>query len=189
MEKNSTERVRRCRSLKTEEQLKEVREKDKSYKAKKRSEMSEEEREAIRANDRERKAKYRENMTEEKKEYIKIETAIRIRDLRGQRTEKEKLLDNLKARKGMRALWNEGRLKESQSKQKREIEEIDIWKSYCKKGPEYKNYLRQKNPKIVSEIEMSEHNNEDEDEEVNLESWLQLQNKSAAEKASGYFTD
>ena len=62
--------------------------------------------------DNERKRKEAENVDSVERELRKIGLKHRKRSLRKQRTGKEKLQQNLKAKRGMRLLREEGRLQE-----------------------------------------------------------------------------
>ena len=172
--KSSKLRVRRCRDKKTEEEKAECREKDRINSSKKRLERTEEEKALHRKKDKERKAKRRHEIKEQakketidgykrafnrkqqqkrrkkmpdvKREYERIEQLLRNRKARAERDGKTHLLDNLKAKKGMQRLKEDGRTKKFDMRPLYKMSEVNIWKQYRELGAGYKKWLEIKNP-------------------------------------------
>ena len=157
-EKDKLRRAKKI-SMMTEEELALHRKKDKDRKARKRKEIKEkaqmekeeEEREYeeliaefFRDVSRERRSK----ISDLKREYERIEQLIRNRKVRAERNGKEHLLDNLKAKKGMQILKDEGRIEKYDKRFYYKRTELKIWRKYREIGPDYKEWLGVKNPNI-----------------------------------------
>ena len=150
-EKDKLRRAKKI-SMMTEEELALHRKKDKDRKARKRKEIKEkaqmekeeEEREYeeliaefFRDVSRERRSK----ISDVKREYERIEQLIRNRKVRAERNGKEHLLDNLKAKKGMQILKDEGRIEKYDKRFYYKRTELEIWRKYREIGPDYKEWL------------------------------------------------
>ena len=169
------------RSQMSKEEREKVRAANRKRNANKRSQMTKEERANVQAKDRERKNKnvgskveedsrdkyvhhereynrlYKEKMrtgrSDVEHEYEIVNNLISMRCMRNSRSGKDHLLDNLDAKRGMRKLKEEGRLRPFQQREFRELTEIDIWRRFVQRGKEYANILKNKNPKFSAYIE------------------------------------
>ena len=119
-------------------------------------------------------------------EYEKIYNLLCMRKLREKRSGKEHLMDNKKARKGMRVLKDEGRLIPFQNREFREIKEVDIWLQFTFRGQEFKDILAEKNPAILSDIQnlIDEQNKEKAAEEAKRK---EMKAKEQAERDKGFW--
>ena len=129
-----------------------VRASDRIRKKEKRDERSLEEWKEDCKADNERKRKEAKNTDSVEREFRKIELKHRKRSLRKLRTGKEKLLQNLKAKRGMRLLHKEGRLQDYKERIDPNRKEIDDWTSFRKKGKEYCEKLEVSKPDIVAKL-------------------------------------
>ena len=176
------ERIAAKRSHLSEEERDNERAANRKRNAIKRSQMTEAEREIAQAKDRDRKnkkntiskeeedfkEKYKFNEEEYNRlykqriragrsdaehEYEIVKNLISMRCMRNSRMGKDHLLDNLDARRGMRKLKEEGRLRSFQERSFRELTEIDIWRRFVQRGKDYTNVLKIKSPKLAAYIE------------------------------------
>ena len=180
------ERMRNRRANMSKEEKEEERKKNRDRMKRKREEMSALEKEEEKAKDRARKPKktcvikernnhyikhekeynrlykikIRSGRSEAEQEYEIIYNLLCMRRLRNSRTGKEHLLDNLKAKRGMRSA-NE-RAKETdkeisysvqfQQRSFRDINEVTVWKKFVDRGKEYACILEQRNPEMAAEV-------------------------------------
>ena len=173
----------KCRLMKTEEQTVMMRAKNKEHMAKMRSLMDEDEKEFVRDKDRKRKEKLtnmdpyteskryylknerefnrlykvrmRGNRSEEEIEFDRIDLLIRMRKHRQHRNGKDHLLENLKAKQGMRLLREKGRLKKHLWRNSYEIDydvEKWLWFHYYNRSPKNREILARKNPDVYNLI-------------------------------------
>ena len=173
--KADTDRKRICRANKSEGEREIEKEADSKRKKEERETMTVEERQRIRQESRdwmkivrstrlegeeddekaansERIRKLREEITEEKLEFERKNNKHKMRILRKKRTGKGHLLQNLKAKQGMRLLESEGRLREFSRRSARNVEEIRDWEIYMKRGEKYSEVLEAQKPDIVQII-------------------------------------
>ena len=99
------------------------------------------------------KEKIRTGRSDAEHEYEILNNLISMRCMRNSRTGKDHLLDNLDARRGMRKLKEEGRLRTFQERNFRELTEIDIWRRFVERGKDYATILKIKSPKVAAYIE------------------------------------
>ena len=194
-EKDKLRRAKKI-SMMTEEELALHRKKDKDRKARKRKEIKEkaqmekeeEEREYeeliaefFRDVSRERRSK----ISDVKREYERIEQLIRNRKVRAERNGKEHLLDNLKAKKGMQILKDEGRNEKYDQMFYYKRTELEIWRRYREIGPEYKEWLGVKNPdisKIFDEVDARQKKEQEDEEQKKKEEEEKQKKKKEEEK-------
>ena len=100
------------------------------------------------------KRRVRGNRTEAEVEYDKIESLLLKRAKRQKRNGKEHLLDNLKAKQGMRDLREIGPIKgrEFMRRVTRVKDEDDIWYSYWIKGSDYEELLLKRRPDTAAKM-------------------------------------
>ena len=98
------------------------------------------------------KKKLRDGSSEADHEYEIIYNLLCMRNLREERNGKEHLLDNLDARKEMRNFRKFGPLKEFRERKLREIDELELWHQFSKKGVEYEKILIQKKPEMAQKV-------------------------------------
>ena len=165
------ERIALKRSLMTEEEKEKMREKDRARKAKsrppkiKKSLLVKEsvpfERyetrkpptlEDLRRQRREAQSRLRTKRNDEEAEYVNIENLLLMRKLRETQNGKEHLLANLEAKRGMRAFWEEGRLKDFEERKFRDIDEETIWRKFWKRSKLCKDVLKVKKPDLASKL-------------------------------------
>ena len=150
-----------------EEKAKERRDKRESM-AKKRSEMTIEEQELVKAKDRDRKAKKfdtyvnddwltllkeynrlynvkrRENQTTAAHEYEIVDNLLCMRRYRSSR--------NLEAKEEMRRMKEYGFIKPFQNRNFREIDECELWTRFIKRGKDFADILKQRNPEMATKV-------------------------------------
>ena len=135
--------------------------------------MSEEKKEVIREKDRLRKRKgtlakkacaserernmlyrrrIRAGMKATEIEYEQIYNLLKQRKSRQSRDGKAHLLDNLKAKKGMRDLKEIGRVFAFMERGKREKDEEVLWWNFWIKGKQFKDILTKKQPEIAAKM-------------------------------------
>ena len=85
-------------------------------------------------------------------EYEQIYDLLRKRHSRQLRDGKAHLLDNLKAKKGMRDMKEIGRVFAFMERGKREKDEEVLWWSFWKKGKQFKDIVSKKNPEIAAKM-------------------------------------
>ena len=152
------------RAKQTPEEKKEGNKKAKEGMRHVRARQSEEERTHYNEKSRERMVKLRERKKEEDLDYEKIIQRQRKQVWRNALSGKNHLLANLKAKKGMQLLSEEGRLKKFERRRrglKRGLESDDLfeWKSFIKKSKFHRDRLTRSEPDIVrrlNEIERQE---------------------------------
>ena len=111
-------------------------------------------RSAERESDRLSRRKVRKGMSEAEKEYESVYNLLKMRNARKNRDGKEHLLDNLRAKQGMRDLKEKGRVVRIAFMRRcmREKDEEVLWWSYWKKGKMYKNILKDKRPETAAAL-------------------------------------
>ena len=122
------ERMRRIRAKRSEEAVKEAKEKERTRKNNK-----------VSQDDLER-------------EYKNIQDKHNKREQRKQRSGKEHLLENLKAKKGMRMLREEGNLLSFARRSRKNVDEYTDWKLFLQKGKQHFEKLQKSQPDIVEKI-------------------------------------
>ena len=184
MRAKDRERKAQKKLLLTEGERCSIRAKNREVKARSRSLMTEDQREIIKANDRRRKSKIndfdphketkkyykmnerefnrlykqriRRNRSDEEFEYDRIDLLLKMRKHRQSRSGKDHLLDNLKSKKGMRLMREEGRLIEyserNSYRKKAIVVEEWLWYYYYKEGPKNREILAKKNPDVYKAI-------------------------------------
>ena len=85
-------------------------------------------------------------------EYEQVYNLLKQRKSRQSRDGKAHLLDNLKAKKGMRDLKEIGRLFAFMERGKREKDEEVLWGNFWNKGKQFKDFLTKKQPEIAAKI-------------------------------------
>ena len=140
------------RARQTEEEKTKCNEADKLRKRKQRAKRTEEERKKDCEADRERKNKQKGNISDEESDFGRIMGKHRKRELRMSRTGKQKLLENLKSKKGMRILNEEGRLHEYEIRGKQNLSEMSDWEKYIKRGKVQHDLAKEVIPDIVQKI-------------------------------------
>lgn len=146
------ERKRLQRANMTDDKKKEENEKKRKRMKSLRDERSLEEWKEDCKADNERKRKEAESLDSVEKEFRNIHSKHRKRSLRKQRTGKEKLQQNLKAKRGMRLLREQGRLQEYKKRTEPNQNEMDDWASFRKKGKKYSEKLEILKPDIVAKL-------------------------------------
>ena len=141
--------MRKLREERSEEKVDKEREEAKEKMRRLRAKNTDEEVIKEREEARERMTEWRAARTEEEKKYIMIVKKHKIREKRKQRTGKEHLVENLKAKKGMKRLEDEGGLEEFAYRSGRKTREIDDWELYFKGSKMNSNFLENKKPDIV----------------------------------------
>ena len=177
------------------------RKENKERMAKKRSEMSFAEQEKERAKDRKKKSKeepnkirdlyvdherefnrlyrikVRENQSKAEHEYEKTYNLLCMRKLRSMRNGKQHLLDNVDARKGMRLLKEEGRLKPYSVREREKwshkwyirrfgkMDDVGWWSEFTRRGVEFSKILEERNPEMFQRVkELKEQRRREEEE-------------------------
>ena len=97
-------------------------------------------------------AKWREKQTKELHEYEKISRKHERRTVRKKRTGKEHLQENLKAKKGMQLIYDEGWKREFSIRSGGKTEEIRDWELYRGRGRIYSQVLEAKRPDIIQSL-------------------------------------
>ena len=142
----------RSRRSETDEQVNKRREQNRIDKREMRMRRSEEEIEIDNETARVKMKKIRKEKGTEVKEFERIKYKHVKRVKRQQRSGKEHLLQNLKAKKGMQLLKDEGRLKEFSHRSRGKFEEIRDWEMYSRKGERQREILKEEKPDIVDII-------------------------------------
>ena len=102
--------------------------------------------------DRDRKKKERDSRGEVLKEFENISFKHEKRKIRNLRTGKEKLCENLKSKKGMRLLREEGRLRDNKERIKQNSDETLDWEKFMKKSKIHADMAEKSRPDIVERI-------------------------------------
>ena len=162
------EKKSQSRAQLTEEEKEEIKKRDRERKAKLRMERkqqkefekrkkSEEDRDRQIEKEMERarnsETKQRANRSEEEAEFHRIQQLLLMRTLREARNGKEHLLDNLKAKKGMREFHQNGRVKDLEERSFRDIDEETIWYKFWRIGPRFRSVLQVKKPELAKKLE------------------------------------
>ena len=93
----------------------------------------------------------RQKMSQAEKEHANVDNLIKMRQARHDRNGKQHLLDNLKAKKGMRILKEYGRVtgRELMRRGKREKDEEALWWTYWNSGKKFQEHLQAKRPETA----------------------------------------
>ena len=154
--------------------------KDAQRKREQRAQMSDAEREIMRKKDRESKTTFRkplptaqrtptewkeiddnerkmrilkrENRTEPEAEFERLQLCIRMRKLRANRSGKEHLLENLVAKKGMRAFREFGSLKAFKERKPRALDDETLWYRFWCRGKEQRALVRSRLGDIAKKL-------------------------------------
>ena len=105
-----------------------------------------------RENDKLHRRRVRNGMTVAEIEYDQIYNRLRLRHSRQLRDGKAHLLDNLKAKKGMRDMKEIGRVFAFMERGKREKDEEVLWWIFWNKGKQFKDIVSKKNPEIAAKM-------------------------------------
>ena len=143
------ERMKKIRREQNEEKKSQEKEKNKARMAKWRETLSKEDKAVEKENNRKYVRKWRENQTKELNEYEKILRKHERRAARKKRTGKEHLQENLKAKKGMQLIYDEGWKKEFCMRSGGKTEEIRDWELYRGNGRIYSQVLEAQRPDII----------------------------------------
>ena len=139
------------------------------------------------------KRKIRENQSKEAKELRKIEHVIQMRKHRAARTEEKIDIDRRLAKEEMKHMRKYGKIPTHCSevskytanvpRKRRQRDENEMWKNYCKENPEQKNLFETLKPNSAMQLKMLE---EEEKEEQRL---LDEKKKEEEEKteSDGYW--
>ena len=102
--------------------------------------------------DKQYRRRIRKGMTQAENEYERVDNILKMRQMRQARDGRKHLLDNLKAKQGMRDLREKGRVigKEFMRRAKREKQEEDLWWNYWSKGKMFKDVLMIKRPETAA---------------------------------------
>ena len=116
--------------------------------------QTDEEKEFEREKDRKRKQQIRANKAIEDIQYENVIKRLEMRKVRKEQTGKEHLTKNLEAKKGMRLLNSEGRLRKFSERLKKTHKKEDFldWQEYWKNGEKQKQKLINLQPDIVDRI-------------------------------------
>ena len=169
-----------------------VRDREKQQKALRRANMTEEERKIQQEKDKERKrikansikeemklddrrsknrlskANMRASRSEEQVEFDKLEYLLSKRKARASHSEVEKDVEREKSKVAMRDFLKEGRIRDFQKRQVRNLNDLALWTIFWKKGEKFQDLIRQKKPDIASLIIEAEDLNEDPLSNVNM---------------------
>ena len=110
------------------------------------------ERKARKAKAAERKARSRANLTKPDIEFDNISNKHQMRKARKERTGKDHLVQNLKAKRGMRMLKEEGWLMDFATRSAGKREEKSDWEKFNNKSKEHSQKLKSRKPDIVEQI-------------------------------------
>ena len=104
------------------------------------------------------KRKMRKGRTEAENEYENVDNLLKMRQARKARDGKQHLLDNLRAKQGMRTLKDYGPIKGRafMRRAKRAKDEEVLWWSFWKKGKVYRDLLTEKRPETAAVMEAKE---------------------------------
>ena len=105
-----------------------------------------------RQNDMLYRRRVRAGMTATEIEYEQVYNLLKQRKSRQSRDGKAHLLDNLKAKKGMRDLKEIGRVFAFMARGKREKDEEVLWWNFWTKGKQFKDILTNKQPEIAAKM-------------------------------------
>ena len=107
---------------------------------------------------REYKRRIRKGATDAENEYERVCNVLKLRQGRQERDGKKHLLDNLKAKCGMRDLRENGRIigRQFMRRAKRDKDEEVLWWSYWSKGKMFKDILMKKKPETAAAMKEKE---------------------------------
>ena len=146
------ERKKRQRAKLSEMEIVKILNIDKERRREARNNQGEEEKERIRNIDKERRREARNKQDIEMKEYGKVLYKHQRRSLRSKRSGKEKLKENLRSKKGMRLLREEGRLLPYTERIRKNTSEVNDWKNYMKKSASRADIVEKSRPDIVEQL-------------------------------------
>ena len=118
----------------------------------KRAKQNQDEKEEEKIDLRLRVRNLRANKTEEEKEYGKLCKKHKMRESRAQRSGKDHLLENLRAKKGMKLLKEKGRLRDFESRATDNDTEMLDWKDFMKKGKAFSDLITKAKPDLVERL-------------------------------------
>ena len=118
----------------------------------KRAKQTQDEKEDDKIDLRLRVRNMRANETEEEKEYGKLYQKHKKRESRAQRSGKEHLLENLRAKKGMKLLKEKGRLRDFERRATKNNTEMSDWKDFMKKGKTFSDLISKAKPEFVERL-------------------------------------
>ena len=124
----------------------------KSKQREKRSKLTEDEKDNERAALRDRMRKLRERKTNEETEYEMICQKHKKREARALQSGKEHLIQNLKAKKGMKKFKEKGRVVDFQKRSANNETEMSDFKNFKRKGNTYSEFLDAAKPDIVERL-------------------------------------
>ena len=125
---------------------------DKERRREARNNQGEEEKERILNIDKQRRREARNKQNIEMKEYEKILCKHQRRNLRSKRSGKDKLKENLRSKKGMRLLCEEGRLLPFTERIRQNTSEVNDWKNYMEKSVSRADIVEKSRPDIVEQL-------------------------------------
>ena len=102
------------------------------------------------------KIRVRGERSEAAHEFEKIYNLLCMRKARRLRTDEDHLLENTEAKNGMKLAREKGFLKPISSRSFRKIEEMEIWKLFARRGPEYRAILKDKKPEVYAFFEQKQ---------------------------------
>ena len=145
----------------------------------KRAKQTQDEKEHEKMDVRLRVRNLRANKSKEEIEYGKLYQKHKNREARAKRTGKERLLDNLKAKKGMKLLKERGRLRDFKTRVTKNKTEMSDWKDFIKKGKTFSDLITKAKPDLVERLnqeireekEKDRKRKEDEEKEEREEQW------------------
>ena len=146
------ERKKDERSRRTVEKMEKDRLIDKERKSEIRANLENDKEEEYAYWDRIRTKRDRDARTEEEKDYDRIIEKHRKREHRNHRNGKEHLFQNLKAKKGMKVLKEEGRLNEFVKRGTRNRSKMSDWEIFLKRGEKHSEKLKEHMPDLVEKL-------------------------------------
>lgn len=165
LERNKV-RMRKFRANKSEEEKNEELRKNRERKIESRANKCEEEKFEEMERNKERIRKFRANKSEEERkerareqkdalvtEFERISLKHQKRDWRKKRNGKEKLMENLKSKKGMRLFREEGRLKQFKERESSNATDQTMdWKKFMNKGKHHAEMAAKLKPDLIKKI-------------------------------------
>ena len=137
--------------------------------------------------DKKRMKKIRKEKTAAERELESVEQLIRRRKVRAERTEEELKIDREKAKAGMKELKTMTRIVPFRNRIYMKMTEMQIWKTFRRLGPSYREILQEKRPEILKKIEDEESNKRKEkvekEEKLPWKKAMEEQEKAAIEEA------
>ena len=98
------------------------------------------------------KARVRSGQTDPEHEYQMIYNLLCMRRLRRSLTDEERDSDKVKARDGMRVARKSGFIMPFQGRTWRDVDEMDLWRWFARRGTPFMNLLKEKKPDIADDI-------------------------------------